>query len=726
MIKKTIICLYTTLILCMGTATILERFYGATFTATYIYGSWWFVALWALLAACSLVMLLRKRPSPSIMMLHLSFVGILAGAFVTYLTAKRGTIHLRMDEESRQYINQETKTAEALPITLTLTDFVIVNYPGTDAPMDYVSTVKVSSMGNMADSATLTISMNRIGSTNGYRLYQSSYDEDEQGTHLLVTHDPYGIALTYASYALLLVSLIAVCIKRIKRRTLALTIMCALPVSGTLAGTPTLSPDIAHDLGTVAVLYNNRICPLNTAATDFVQKLAGKPTWQGLSADEIFLGWMIYYDDWEQQPIIKVKSQEVQKMLGIHDSWASLRHFYTARNEYKLQTYLNDGTLPASTRKAVLEADEKVRIISMFYAGEFLRMFPLNSNWYAPGSTELPKDTPEKEFLFIKRVMDQVTQATLTGDEVKASTLIAKIRNYQQAHAPIPSTLQVEVFYNKMLAQRTPIMVFVALSLVLCVASFVRSSQGRAMHILQLALQALLLLYTTMLLALRWMVSGHVPLSNGFETMQFMAWATILITLLMQRRVPPLRPIGVVVSSFALLVSTIACGSPQLTPLMPVLQSPLMSLHVMMVMLAYSLFAIQTFLSLQALCTKKASSSPVLLFPAVCFLTIGIFLGAVWANISWGRYWGWDPKETWALITLMVYAVPLHKSFFPHSASEASRQQVAEATNHRVSVASRQQTVGRAFHIYMLLAFLTVAMTYFGVNYLLGGMHSYA
>ncbi|MDO4959601.1 MAG: cytochrome c biogenesis protein CcsA [Prevotellaceae bacterium] len=452
------------------------------------------------------------------------------------------------------------------------------------------------------------------------------------------------------------------------------------------------------------MLYNNRICPLNTAATDFVQKLSGKATWQGLSADEIFVGWMIYYDYWEQQPIIRIKNEEVQQIIGINGSWASLRNFYSISNEYKLQKYLNDASLSISTRKAIREADEKVRIISMFYAGEFIKIFPLNNHWYSPGSTQLPKNTPTKEFQFIKRVMDQVVQATLVNDTQTASTLIVKIRNYQREHAPIPSTLGVEVLYNKILTQRWPIMLFLTASLILCIVTIMRKN-SRNMHKALLTLQILLFAYTTTSIILRWIISGHIPLSNGFETMQFMAWAIITITLLMRRRTPLLNPLGPVVSSFALLVSMIACGSPQLTPLMPVLQSPFMSIHVMMVMLAYSLFAILALLSIQALVTKQGaetvtSLSKQLLYPSVALLAIGIFIGAVWANVSWGRYWGWDPKETWALITLMIYAIPLHKTLFPYS--------------------------DRTYHWYILVSFLAVLMTYFGVNYLLPGMHSYA
>lgn len=160
-------------------------------------------------------------------------------------------------------------------------------------------------------------------------------------------------------------------------------------------------------------------------------------------------------------------------------------------------------------------------------------------------------------------------------------------------------------------------------------------------------------------------------------------------------------------SGFALLVSYLGQMNPQITPLMPVLVSPWLSTHVSLIMMSYALFAFMMLNGILALCLRRSARmlmllSRLLLYPAVFFLGAGIFLGAVWANASWGRYWAWDPKEVWALITFMVYGAAFH---------------------------ARSLRIFRSplfFHIYMIVAFLTVLMTYFGVNYILGGMHSYA
>ena len=257
-----------------------------------------------------------------------------------------------------------------------------------------------------------------------------------------------------------------------------------------------------------------------------------------------------------------------------------------------------------------------------------------------------------------------------------------------------------------------PCVLALAISLLLCVAMLMSSCKGIWLRLATLWFILLLTGYVTLLLGLRWWLSGHIPVSNGHETMLFMAWVLLLLTLLLRRKFPVISTFGPLIGSFCMLVAMLAGSDSQITPLMPVLQSPLLSVHVMTVMCAYALFALQLLLGVQAfLLIRKESDdelervtalSQLLLYPAVFLLTIGIFIGAVWANVSWGNYWSWDPKESWALITLMIYAVPLHKA----------------------SVRFFQNP--RCYHIYMVSAFLAVIITYFGVNLLLGGMHSYA
>ena len=730
MTKRIIATLYTLIIVCIGVATVIEKYRGTAYVGEHVYGSWWFVLLWTALtvAACVYIFCRRLYQRRAVLLLHLAFVVILAGALTTWLTARRGTVSLRVDKPTAEYADGEG-ARHKLPFTLRLKEFRVVNYPGTDAPLDYQSILEVRG----AEAGELVVSMNNIGNAGGYRLFQAGYDSDGQGVSLGVCYDPYGIAVTYVGYLLLLVGMVATLLSRkTQMRTLyrqataplAVGIMLLMPASARADAPQTVDRDIAERMGTVCVLYNNRICPLNTVATDFVTKLTGSATWNGYSADQIFCSWMIYYSPWEKQRLIRVKGADVQRLLGIDGQWAAYSDFWDQYHEYKLKDafdQMRQGS-EAIDRKALMAADEKFHVVEMFYRSQMLRMFPYRVggqvSWFAPGSQVLPREIPVKEQFFIKQAMDFLTESIVTGQRERAFELIAKIRLFQREMAgdvlPGETTVETERFYNRLCALKWPVFLTLTLSLLLCavMSAAPRFSRARWFRAAVAAFVWMLALWLTVTLALRWMVSGHVPVSNGYETMQFMAWTLLVLTLLMRRHFPILAAFGPMVAAFCLLVAMLASGSPQITPLMPVLASPLLSLHVMTVMCAYALFALQVLMGVQALLQMRrgltdevrrvTALSQLLLYPAVFLLIIGIFLGAVWANVSWGSYWSWDPKESWALITLMVYAVPFHRA-----------------------------SVGRFnrpafYHVYMVAAFLTVLATYFGVNYLLGGMHSYA
>ena len=742
--KKMIMVLYTLIVACIGFATIIEKYEGTTFVGEHIYGAWWFVALWAVLTVAALAYMVERRvyKRTAVMLLHLSFVVILAGALTTHLFARRGTVRLRTGVPEIIYVDKDHKV-EHLPFSLTLKEFRIINYPGTDAPLDYQSVI-------LHGEKEVLVSMNNIGYIEGYRLFQQSYDSDGDGVLLGISYDPYGIAITYLGYLMLLLGIIATLLSR-KTQMRALyrkAITGALLLMSISAHAEdglqfTVDKDIAHRMGTINVLYNNRICPLNTVATDFVTKLSGNASWQGYSADEVFMSWMIYYSPWEKQKLIRVKSREIQQMLGIDSQWASYSDFLDAYHEYKLQDAimgllevkgqkskaaldLSPQTLDKMPdRKALMDADEKFHLVEMFYHGQFIRMFPYSIkgvvNWYSPGGQALPREIPVKEQFFIKQSMDFLTESIVTGQRDRAFEIIAKIKLFQRdmigVILPSERATATEIFYNTLRSYKWPVFLALTLSLILCVISVLRVKSGHCpLFVLRsslIILNSLLFIYISLQFGLRWWLSGHIPVSNGHETMLFMAWVLILLTFLLYRKFPIMMSFGPLIASFCLLVSMLAGSNSQLTPLMPVLQSPLLSVHVMTVMCAYAIFALQVLLGIQALLLMKkhqhttqldqiTALSQLMLYPAVFLLTIGIFLGAVWANVSWGNYWSWDPKESWALITLMVYAVPLHKA--------------------SLGIFRRP----RFYHIYIVTAFLAVLITYFGVNYLLGGMHSYA
>lgn len=736
-LKNLILVVATAIILILITATIVESSKGTAFVRQHIYTSAWFVVLWAaLVVAAAVYIVLRKNKSnicTSVLLVHASFMVILLGAFTSWNMAESGTIHLRQNETTSTMKDEEGKTKE-LGFEVSLKNFNVVNYPGTDAPMDYVTTLT-------ANTQEIKVSMNNIGSFNGYRFIQSGYDSDMQGTTLGVYHDPWGIGITYTGYALLFISLIATMVsKKTRMRHLyrkalslqgakawAVTALLAVSSFATSANAQEMvkiDGDIADDFGKICVLYNSRITPINTVATSFVTKLCGKPTWDGLSSNQVFAGWIFDVPYWETVKMIEIKEKKAQELLGINGKWASFDDFWDSYNNYKLDAPLKKAYKDGDTKlqKQLRDADEKFNIIRMLYGGEMLKMFPYagkqgHMQWFAPGQPLGNLKLDEKELVFIKKSMDYLAESIITGDKARAEEIAKKIYSYQHVRgkAVVPTKFRIytETFYNKTNAQRLPVMLYLTLSLLLAIVSTLSLNNGKQKktRLVSSVLTWLMLIHTTLLLALRWFVSGHLPMSNGYETMQFMAWATLIVTLVMEKRFLPVKQFGPLLSSFALLVAMITDGNPQITQLMPVLQSPLLSVHVMVIMFSYALFGLTALIGLQGLIAhhrkqeekeqQLAALSQFLLYPAVALIAIGIFIGAIWANVSWGRYWSWDSKETWALITMLIYSAPLH----------ADIKWLRKAQH---------------MHIYMLLAFLSVLMTYFGVNYFLSGMHSYA
>ena len=736
-LKNLILVVATAIILILITATIVESSKGTAFVRQHIYTSAWFVVLWAALVVVAAVYIaLRKNKSnisTSVLLVHASFLVILLGAFTSWNMAESGTIHLRQNETTSTMKDEEGKTKE-LGFEVSLKNFNVVNYPGTDAPMDYVTMLT-------ANTQEIKVSMNNIGSFNGYRFIQSGYDSDMQGTTLDVYHDPWGIGITYTGYALLFISLIATMVSKktrmrhLYRKALSLQGAKAWAVTAILAVSSfatsanaqemvKIDGDIADDFGKICVLYNSRITPINTVATSFVTKLCGKPTWDGLSSNQVFAGWIFDVPYWETVKMIEIKEKKAQELLGINGKWASFDDFWDNYNNYKLDAPLKKAYKDGDTKlqKQLRDADEKFNIIRMLYGGEMLKMFPYagkqgHMQWFAPGQPLGNLKLDEKELVFIKKSMDYLAESIITGDKARAEEIAKKIYSYQHVRgkAVVPTKFRIytETFYNKTNAQRLPVMLYLTLSLLLAIASTLslNDEKLKKTRLVSSVLTWVMLIHTTLLLALRWYVSGHLPMSNGYETMQFMAWATLVVTLVMQKRFLPVKQFGPLLSSFALLVAMITDGNPQITQLMPVLQSPLLSVHVMVIMFSYALFGLTALIGLQGLIAhhrkqeekeqQLAALSLFLLYPAVALIAIGIFIGAIWANVSWGRYWSWDSKETWALITMLIYSAPLH----------ADIKWLRKAQH---------------MHIYMLLAFLSVLMTYFGVNYFLSGMHSYA
>ncbi len=641
-----------------------------------VYGSWWFAALWGVLAAgvvAAMVCLRALRRVPLLLM-HGAFVVILAGAAATWLTSRKGYVHLPRGVEVGAFQSAGGGEAARLPFTLRLDSFAVQCYPGTDTPADYVSLLTVTDAGGAAQSAR--VSMNRILRRGGYRLYQSSYDEGGAGSWLSVNYDPWGTALTYTGYALLFLAMCAALADPrggfrallrhpLLRRGMFALALCVLPCAGARAerSLPAFNRAKADSLARRQVVYNGRVAPFNTFARDFLLKIYGKSTYGGLTPEQVVSGWLLRPEVWADEPMILVKSERLRGLLGVEGKYARFRDFFGADGVYRLQRYWKGGAagggVPPSDplQKAVAETDERVALVAMLTGGELIRPLP-------KGTPPLSEARVTAELLYNRLPLTLVLfVACLTAGFLAAGRMV-----YLSVKEKAP-----------LRGERAALPLFAAAA-ALALAAWV---------------------------GLRWYVSGHVPLSNGFETMQFMALAELSFVLALWRRFPVLLPFGLIVAGFALLVAHLGQSSPQVTNLMPVLASPWLSLHVSVVMAGYSLLALVMATGVLGLCLRRQEErlmllGRLLLYPAVFFLGAGIFLGAVWANVSWGSYWSWDPKEVWALVTFMVYALGFHTRSLPWLARP------------------------RHFHLFSVLAFLTVLMTYFGVNFFLGGMHSYA
>lgn len=719
-------------------ATIIEKIYGSEFVSDYIYGNPIIVALWGIVAMASLIYLLKCHVHKQVVTfaLHISFVLILVGAFLSYLYGEQGAVHLRTDSQPSDTFVLRGGEMQKFPFTVRLNEFNQKYYQGTFAPMDYESRIVIAE--HNGDTVTGVVSMNNIYSYKGYRFYQSGFDKDGKGTILAVSHDVAGIAVTYSGYVLLLLSMIMFFFQKdsafrrllkhgsLKKSVFALGLVLLSPVCAFAKQQPTVLPsDVADRFGDIYVYYNDRVCPMETLAKDFTVKLCGKATYKGLSANQVLTGWFFYYDDWKNESMIKIKGADVREILGITEN-AKLSDFIDISG-YKLENALQSAS-ELSLRQNIESANEKFNLISMITTGSLLKIYPYKSNgeetarWYSLAD-RLPTDMPADQWAFVRNSMSYVAERVAMKDYESVCDLLVKIKKFQQKSAgadgvPTESQFKAEQLYNVVGSSRLPAMICVTIGIILFFVYCRYLSLGKKcssrLNTIFTILLLMIFLYLTFVILLRGFVSGHVPLSNGYETMQFMAWCSVLITLILRSRYAMSLPFGFLLCGLTLMVAMMGESNPAITQLMPVLQSPLLSIHVVVIMLAYSLLAFIMLNGITALILHWAKTdnprpieylqlmSRIMLYPAVFLLAAGIFIGAVWANISWGRYWGWDPKEVWALITMIVYAFAIHVSSLPKFQKPMF------------------------FHVFCIIAFLTVIITYFGVNFFLGGLHSYA
>lgn len=754
MVKKIIFILYILVLVCMAAATIVEKSQGTDYAHAHYYGAWWFILIWAVLAALGAFYIIkRKVKCASTLALHLSFIIILLGALLTHVSAKRGMIHLRIGQPTDTYMAQDEEQGmkeEKLPFSLCLQKFEAKMHDGTNAAADYSSKFTVIDGDDKSEGE---VSMNNIYSHRSYRLYQSSYDEDGKGSVLAINADPYGIPVTYTGYALLFISLVWMLFdpkggyrKLLKSPLLKKgALMTALILSmgniqtlhaesatGNLQNA-VLPKETAEKFGELHILYNDRICPVQTFALDFCKKIYGARSYQGLTAEQVLSGWVFYGNTWANEPFIKIKSGEMKTAMNLPD-YASLNTFFNREmGGYTIGQYVQEyynGQQDKFHQQAA-DIDGKIQIIMELREGISLKVLPYTfiknvkatkdhsfikagtTTWFSPVD-KLPQAVEHQHALYIRNVFSLLNGDVKAGNTSRVNEFFVKMKKYQEVSSgnslPTATQYKAERINNAFPFATILFMANLTLGFIALFYTIYRMTKKKEIKVLNIALPILLgvsFLALTFGLALRWIISGNVPMSNGYESMLTVAWFVMLISILMQLRIRIVMVFGFLISGFFLLVSHINQMDPAIGQMMPVLNSPLLSIHVSIIMMSYALLSLTFICGIMGICLRSHGEelqalSRIFLYPALTTMGFGIFIGAIWANVSWGNYWSWDSKETWALITFMIYAVVVHTQSLP---------------------VFRKPLV---YHIYITLAFLSIAMTYFGVNYFLTGMHSYA
>ena len=754
MVKKIIFILYILVLVCMAAATIVEKSQGTDYAHAHYYGAWWFILIWAVLAALGAFYIIkRKVKCASTLALHLSFIIILAGALLTHISAKRGMIHLRIGQPTDTYMAQDEEQGmkeEKLPFSLCLQKFEAKMHDGTNAVADYSSKFTVIDGDDKSEGE---VSMNNIYSHRSYRLYQSSYDEDGKGSVLAINADPYGIPVTYTGYALLFISLVWMLFDPkggyrkllksplLKKGALITALILSMGNIQTLHAesatgnlqNAVLPKETAEKFGELHILYNDRICPVQTFALDFCKKIYGARSYQGLTAEQVLSGWVFYGNTWANEPFIKIKSGEMKTAMNLPD-YASLNTFFNREmGGYTIGQYVQEyynGQQDKFHQQAA-DIDGKIQIIMELREGISLKVLPYTftknvkatkdhsfikagtTTWFSPVD-KLPQAVEHQHALYIRNVFSLLNGDVKAGNISRVNEFFVKMKKYQEVSSgnslPTATQYKAERINNAFPFATILFMANLTLGFIALFYTIYRMTKKREIKVLNIALPILLgvsFLALTFGLALRWIISGNIPMSNGYESMLTVAWFVMLISILMQLRIRIVMVFGFLISGFFLLVSHINQMDPAIGQMMPVLNSPLLSIHVSIIMMSYALLSLTFICGIMGICLRSHGEelqalSRIFLYPALTTMGFGIFIGAIWANVSWGNYWSWDSKETWALITFMIYAVVVHTQSLP---------------------VFRKPLV---YHIYITLAFLSIAMTYFGVNYFLTGMHSYA
>ena len=645
------------------------------------------------------------------------------------------------------------------PFFIGLNDFQLERYPGSNSPASFASEVTLI---DGEEKTNHRIFMNNVLDYQGYRFFQSSYDQDELGTVLSVNHDFWGTWISYLGYLMMTVGMIATMFSkktrfaslrkklddlRLKR---ALSLLFFVSFSSSILAQSSSSVDSliqanaidknhADKFGRLVVQDDGgRLKPFSTTTSEVLRKVSRKSEYKGLNSNQVVLGMLQNPYLWQLAPMIKVNNDELQEKLGLEDKFTSFLSFFSDEAKYVLTNdvevaYAKKPAERSKYDKEVMNVDERVNICYMVYNGSFMRFFPIpddsNNKWISPSMNQglLMGD----DSLFVNNILPiyykSLQQALNDGDyEVPNNTLTA-IKNYQLkfGSAVYPSDMKIEseVFYNefKVFNRLSYYYAIVGLIMILLLIQQILKERKWRNYIIKFAfvLVGIGFLAHTVGLMGRWFISGHAPWSNAYESVIYIAWATILAGFIFSRKSLMTVAATAILSSLLLMVAALNWLDPEITNLVPVLDSYWLIIHVAIITASYGFLALGALLGFLNLIlmviqssknkSRIAASLKELTFinemsitTGLFMLSVGTFLGGIWANESWGRYWGWDPKETWALASMLIYIFVLHMRFIPKIKGIF------------------------AFNLASIVAYSSIIMTYFGVNFYLSGLHSYA
>ena len=678
------------------------------------------------------------------------------------------TSHVSLDgvNVAVSYGAQEIK----IPFKLKLIKFQLDRYPGSMSPASYASKVEVIDTKNGVK-MPYRIYMNHVLDYRNYRFFQASYDRDERGTVLSVNHDP-GTLPTYIGYFLLALGLFWALFSK-KHRFARLSakakkaseckIVPALLIVGLAFVAPQLKAEnLDPSIQTILSFDKNhatkfaklivqdtkgRMKPIDTLSVEVLAKIHRSATLQvgntKLDANQVILGMMVRPDIYKNIKLIMTKNKKINETIGTNKDakYASFAQFFqdpAGMRGYKLLNLVEEASRKAPGDRSrfdntLLKIDERVNVVYMVFTGSLLKIWPkpndLNNKWYA--TIEALKTFNPAQGLKVRtlalRYFSAVDASLSSKDWSKSDAALQKIAEYQKFYGsavyPSKNKVKAEVFYNHLNIFEILWPLYFIMGFVLLILSFIKILKPRfqmdKITKLSLGLLGIFFLGHTLGLALRWYISGHAPWSNGFESMTYIAWATVLAGFIFSKQSPITLASTSILAGLILFVAHLSWMNPQITTLVPVLNSYWLDIHVSMITASYGflgLGALLGFITLLLFIIKNDKNDKQIslsikelnainemsLIIGLVLISVGNFLGGVWANESWGRYWSWDPKETWALVTIVVYAVVIHIRFIKSIYNDFN------------------------YSVISLLAFTSVLMTYFGVNYYLAGMHSYA